>query len=156
MARFNVGKGLDQYIRQLERATDKSPEILGQCVFDGAKIVTDQIRSQIQAIPDSGDEYVPEGKKRTGASSVEKQGLLAGLGIARMSNDGGFWNVKPGFSGKNADGTLNTTVARAINSGTSFRQAYPFISRAISASRGPAEQAIGKKLDEELQKIFGS
>lgn len=155
MARFNVGKGLDAYIRKLEKASNKSQEILGQCVYEGAKIVADQMRAQIQGIPVS-EEYVPNGKKRSGASKDEKDGLLAGFGIAKMSNDNGFLNVKPGFSGKNADGTANATVARAINSGTSFRQAYPFVSRAVSASRGPAEKAIEKKLTDELQKIFGS
>lgn len=154
MARLDLGKGLDMYIRKLEKISD-SREILGPCVFEGAKIVTDQIRTQIQMIPDSGD-YVPEGKKRSGATDTERSGLLAGLGIAKMTDDRGFLNVKPGFTGKNADGENNTTVARAINSGTSFRRAYPFMSRAVSASRAAAEQAIEKKLNEELRKTFGS
>ena len=45
MAKFQVGKGLDEYIANLGNLEFRTPEIVGKAIFDGAKIVADQIRA---------------------------------------------------------------------------------------------------------------
>ena len=162
MARLNLGKGMDEYLRQLERATINSRHIVGMCVYDGAGKVADEMRRQINNLP-VDEEYHEPGEMRNGIRKAAKTGLLNGFGISRIHDDGGFYNVKLGFSGRNSvrtpkypTGQPNSVIARSINSGTSFMRGTHFVQKAINASRGAAEQAIEDKLNEELQKIFGS
>lgn len=45
-------------------------------------------------------------------------------------------------------------IANAINSGTSFMRKQPFIRKAISASKGKAQDAIAGKIEELVSKLF--
>ena len=94
-----------------------------------------------------------------GITPTQKAGLLEGLGIAHFRTDGSFINVKIGMDGYNAQATKkfprgqpNALIIRSLESGTSFRARNPVITRATNASRGAAEQAIKKQMDEEIKK----
>ena len=45
-------KGIDAYIGQLKKLQNKSDEVIGRAVYDGAAVVADAIRKEIDAIPD--------------------------------------------------------------------------------------------------------
>ena len=115
MAKFQVGNGIDNYIQQLQDLEFATDDILGRAIYIGAGIITDAIRTNIQALPKSV------------CSDVQKEGLLSGLGISRMQADNGYFNVKVGFDGYNKHitkkyprGHANAMIARSIESGTSF------------------------------------
>lgn len=155
MAKWTIGKGIDNYIKDLQDLEFGSEEMAKQAVYEGAKIVTDAVRANIQALP--------VGPPREGkVTQKQKQGLLDGLGIAGFRKDGSFINVKVGMDGYNGEksrkypkGQPNAMIARALESGSSFAPKHPFIGPAANRTKSAAEKAIQKKLDEEIKKTMG-
>lgn len=155
MAKWTIGKGIDNYIRQLGDLEFGAEEMAKEAVYEGAKIVTDAVRASIEALP--------VGPPREGkVTALQKQGLLDGLGIAGFRKDGSFINVKVGEDGYNGErsrkyprGQPNALIARSLESGSSFAPKRPFIAPAVSQTRRAAEKAIENKLDEEIKKTMG-
>lgn len=150
MAKLTVGKGLTEYIAELQKLQNVD-KYLGQVVYKGAAVVNQQVEAALQALP--MDEH-PEHGKRKGLTKVEKKGLIEGYGIADMQNDNGYINVKLGFDGYNDNGKANAMVARSLISGTSFMQKNNFMMRAVVKSRAASEEAMKTTLDEKIYAIF--
>ena len=154
MARWTVGTGIDNYIKNLEELTYGTDEMIKRAVYEGAKIVTDAIRTNINALP--------VGPPREGkVTKKQKAGLLEGLGISRFRMDGSFLNVKVGMDGYNAEtskkhpkGQANAMIARALESGSSFAPKHPFIGPAVNATKASAEEAIAKAFDEQCEQLM--
>lgn len=150
MAKFQVGKGIDQYISQLQNLEFNSDELIGRAIYKGADIVADAIKANIQSLPSSA------------CTDVEKAGLLNGFGIARMQDEGGYFNVKAGFDGYNDDvtkkwphGKPNSMIARSIEGGTSWKAKYPFIAPAVRSSKDAAEKAMAEEIDKGINETMG-
>ena len=160
MAKLTISPGIDNYITDLTKLYDESEEICKRSAYMGAKIVADRCRAEISNIPvESERQKRANGGNASGLTGSQKNGLLAGLGIAHFRNDGGFINVKIGMDGYNSTvtkhypkGQPNAMIIRSLESGTSFRSRNPVITRATNAARGAAEQAIKKQMDEEIKK----
>lgn len=157
MAKFTVGKGVDEYLSKLEHLDKVTPGMIGMGIYEGAKIVADAIRAETEALP-TQEGKVKEGKRRD-PTPEEKQGLLDGLGISKKKVTDGFVNVKIGFHGYNShttkkypNGQPNLMIAASIERGTTFMNKHSFVSKAIKKSRAQAEQAIADKIDELLKK----
>lgn len=154
MAKWTVGTGIDNYIKNLQDLEFGSEESAKRAVYEGAKIVTDAIRANIQALP--------VGPPREGkVTQAQKAGLLEGLGIAGFRKDGTFINVKVGMDGYNSEksrkypnGQPNALIARSLESGSSFAPKRPFIGPAVNRTKGAAEKAIAEKLEEEIKKTM--
>lgn len=145
MAKFQIGTGIDQYVTILENLEYSAFDAMGSAIYVGAGIVADEVNRQIRGLPD------------TACTSMEKAALIDGLGISRMENDNGYVNVKIGFDGydnvktkKYPKGHAVCMIARAIEKGTSFRSANPFVSRAVRATKDKAEKAMAEELDKAL------
>ena len=161
MAKFDVkDTELDGYVDKLLMLRDKSP--IGKAVYEGAKIVADQIKANIKTIPISYARGTPE-KPVNGITPYQRKGLIDGFGISHMKNESGYINVKTGFNGynktvsktaKNAKWSskqqANAMIARSVEKGTSFRKKHPFVAPAVSKTRTAAETAMKKKFDELL------
>lgn len=161
MARYTIGKGLDDYLAQLGNLERSAKPVIGMAIYQGAKVVADEIRSEIEALPTEPVGVNPEsGKKsRRNLTQVEKDGLLEGLGVTKMKDDSGVWNVKIGMDGYNANvtakwpyGKPNAMIARSLERGTSFMTRIPFIARAVRKSRKQAETAMQAEVDKEIKK----
>ena len=151
---------IDEYIYKLDQMHANTEEMIGRSIFPGAAIVTDVIRAGIEGIPEAPSHYA-RGMK-TGLTASQKAGLLDGLGIAVMRNDGGFLNVKVGMDGYNSTvtkrwpkGQPNALIIRALESGTSFQARQPVIAPAIRSSRNAAIQKMKEQFDEETRKVMG-
>lgn len=150
-------KGLEEYERQLLKLKDVSRECIGRAIYEGAKEIADEVKSEIENIP-VDNRIVKDGQMLYGISELQKAGLRDGFGVARMQNDGGFYNVKLGFAGYNAvktktfpNGQPNSMIARSVNSGTSFRQRYPFVDNAVNRKKDACEQKMVETFDKELK-----
>ena len=95
-----------------------------------------------------------------GVTAPQKAGLIDGMGISPMQDDGGYLNVKIGFDGYNAtkteeypQGQPNQLVARGVESGTSWKEKKPFIRPAINASKSRAAAEMALILDQGIEKI---
>ena len=150
MAKFQVGKGIDEYISQLQNLEFQSEDLIGKAIYKGADIVADAIKANIQGLPASA------------CSDVEKAGLLNGFGIARMQDEGGYFNVKAGFDGYNDDvtkkwprGKPNSMIARSIEGGTSWKPKHPFIAPAVRATKDAAEKAMAEEIEKGIKETIG-
>ena len=162
MAKWIVGKGLDSYISYLQKINAVTDEVIGEAVYEMAKVVADSIRSGIQALPtvSNAANIATYKKGYSRLSDEEKQGLLDGFGVSPMQDDGGYINVKLGFDGYNSvktkkypQGQPNALIARVTESGSSYREKTPFIRPAVKAAQKEAEQAGQMKIDEKIAAI---
>ena len=98
MAKFTF-KGLDEYARRLSKLGDQAERVAGKAIYAAADIVTDEIRTNIEAIPVLNKEDLKH-HRRNGITQTAKDGLLDSLGIASMEKDAkGLLNVKVGLTG---------------------------------------------------------
>lgn len=147
MAKFQVGTGIDQYVTQLTNLEFTAHDSIGRAIYKGAAIVADAVKANIPSLPKSS------------CSNLEKAALMDGLGIAKMRDDGGMWNVKIGFDGYDSIKTKTfpkgrpiSMIARSIESGTSFRKKHPFVAPAVNATKAAAEMAMAEEINKELLK----
>ena len=162
MAKWIVGKGLNSYIEYLQKINAVTDEVVGEAVYEMAKVVADKVRSSIQALPTVSNEanIATYKKGYSRLSDKEKQGLLDGFGISPLQEDSGFVNVKLGFDGYNSvktkkypQGQPNALIARVTESGSSYREKTPFMRPAVNASKKQAEAAGRAKFDERIAAI---
>lgn len=161
MAKMTIGVGIEQYMAQLKNLEFESPHIAGRAVYEGAKIVADAVKQEIEALPVERSRKYSGDDKAHGVTQSQKDGLRSGFGIAKMRADGSFYHVKLGFHGYNGTvtekypgGQPNAMIARSVESGTSFRTKNPFISRAVRRTKAAAEKKMAQVVDEEVKKIM--
>lgn len=159
MAKFTVGKGLDDYIAKLGDLEYRADGLAGRAIYEGAKIVADKIRSNIEALP------VQVGSPKNGArrdpTQVEKDGMLAGLGVAKKQVSDGFINVKIGMDGYNEHvtpkypkGHPNSMIARTINAGSTWMNRHPFINNAVSSTKKAAEEKMKEIIENGIEETM--
>ena len=155
--------GMEDYVTYVERLAENSEEILGEAVYEMAKVVADRVRANLEALPTvtNAANIAMYKHGRSKLSDVEKKGLLDGFGISTAQNDNGYFNVKLGFEGYNGvktkkypNGQPNQLIARSLEFGSSIAQKHPFVRPAINASRKRAEAKMAEVLDEEIGKIM--
>lgn len=156
-------KGLEEYRRKLSELSALSQErLLGAAIYDGAAIAADAIRTELEAVPTQNGRGTAD-KPKIGPSEIEKEGLKESLGVTPLRTDNGFVNVKIGFDGYNAKisptplyprGKANQMIARSVESGTSFMLAHPFVKEALRKCRKQAKEAMGRRVEEEINKIM--
>lgn len=146
------------FTAKLTRLESNYKEIVGKAIFAGADIVADQIKANLEGIPES------ESFPYSSATPEEKQGLLACFGIAPMQDDADGYNVKCGFSQylpnslptkKYPRGVPAPMLARSIESGSSVRRKHPFVRPAIAKTKQAAKEKMAEVIEEETQKIMG-
>lgn len=149
MAKWNIGDGMDEYLKVLDKLNVDAELLIKRSVYKGAGVVAGIFESAIDAIPS------------TLVSDVQRQGLHDGLGLAKMRNDNGYINTKIGFAGYNDDPRqwqsswkANSFVARRVCAGTVHQPAYDFVRKAVNTAKGPAEQAMKDQFDLEISKIM--
>lgn len=160
MARITF-KGLEEYELRLSKMAKDTERICGAAIYQGAAIMTDEIKKGIESLPVITGYGTDEDPLPGGVTAVQKRGLLDGLGIAKMQDDAGFYNVKIGFDGYNGtrteqypQGQPNQLVARGVESGTSWKQKHPFVRPAVARARKRVEQKMAETVDNEIQKIM--
>lgn len=138
-------KGFEDYERIIWNLEQKTEDIVASSIYEGAKVVADAVRTQMNGIRlDGPSEY--ETRRRM----VQIRGLKESMGISPMRNDNGFINVKIGFDDYNELGQPNAMVARIFESGTSFSSKQPFVKRAVSRARKMAEETMKATIDEKI------
>lgn len=162
MAKWIMGKGLNNYIAYLQKLNLVTDEVIGEAVYEMAKVVADKVRANIQALPAVSNEanIATYKQGKSSLSEPEKQGLLDGFGVAPLQNDNGYLNVKLGFDGYNSiktkkypKGQPNALMARVTESGSSYREKTPFIRPAVNATRRQAVKVAQVTIDEKIEAI---
>lgn len=146
--------GLDMFLDDISKMGNGFEEVAGRAIYEGARILADEVRVEMSGIPlDDGNAYGTERHKMRGLKYPQKKGLLDSFGIAKMQKNGNVYDVKMGFDGYNSVSTSkypygqpNALIARALESGTSFRAKIPFLTRAYNRAK--------KYSEEEMKTVF--
>ena len=153
--------GLSDYELMISKLSKGVDDIAGKAIYAGAGIVADAIKENIKALPIVRGYGTEKDPLPGGVTAPQKAGLIDGMGISPMQDDGGYLNVKIGFDGYNAtktdkypQGQPNQLVARGVESGTSWKKKSPFIRPAINASKQRAEDEMARILDQEIEKVM--
>ena len=118
--------GLRDYELMLSKIEGVTDDMIGRAVYEGAGIVADAVKANIEALPIVTGYGTSENPLPGGVTAVQKAGLREGFGISKLQDDSGYLNVKLGFDGYNRTktekypgGQPNQLVARGVESGTS-------------------------------------
>lgn len=151
MAKVELGNDFDEYLKRLEKLEkSKIIPVMKMSVYDGADIMADGIRSEIESIPAAKS-------LREGVTKSDKNDLLQGLGISKFDTKDGV-NVKIGFAGyghKNKyypNGVPIPLTARSILKGTSLRPRNNFISRAVRKHKNNVIKKMDDTINKQLRK----
>lgn len=147
-------KGIDKYIAQLQRIGSGSEGMVKRSIFQGAGIVADAIAGSMASIPTRADHFYPRGVQQQGPSQEEKNEMQNGFGISKIRERNGLITAKVGFSGQSTSGVTVATLARRVESGTSWMKKTPFVRTATNSSRAAAEEAMRRQFDLDLQKMI--
>lgn len=151
-------KGLTEYSAKLNRLSALNRDkIISAAVYDGAAVVADAIKAQIQALPTDDSHQ----KIKAGPTTEVKQALIDHMGIAPLRDDNGFLNVKVGFDGYDSHPTTKyprghpvPMLARAVQRGTSFMKPNPFVENAKRTCRRQAEEVMKNRVEKEIEQIM--
>ena len=138
MAKFKW-VGMDAYLSQLNALKNSATGTVKKGVFDGAKVIADEVRSKLSANIQHPEE-----------SSGD---LLKSMYLAKMKDENGYIYSEIGFAGYDSRGVPNIVKVHAMESGTSKQKKRPFIRKAFNAKQSDCIAAMEKRIDEEIQKI---
>lgn len=155
---------LGDYALALERyqSAADSGKMLERAVAAGAAIVADQIRANLQALPEEKFRKLQPGEAFRGLPKNQKQDLDGSFGLTPIKRDkNGFLHTKAGFDGYGShptkqypQGVPNQLLARAVESGSSAREKAPFVRPAVAKTRKAAVEAMRKEIDKETKKLI--
>lgn len=155
---------LGDYTLALERyqsAVD-SGKMLERAVAAGAAIVADQIRSNLQALPEEKFRKLQPEETFHGLPKNQKQDLADSFGLTPIGRDkNGLLHTKAGFDGYGSrptkqypHGVPNQLLARAVESGSSAREKTPFVRPAVAKTKKAAVEAMQAEIDKETKKLI--
>ena len=156
--------GIDEYAKRLSILWKDSEEICKRAVYEGANVVANAIRSNLDSIPVQEGEnglppYANEGEMLYGVSRRQKADLIDAFGLAPIKNEQDYINTKAGFDGygsvktkKYPKGTPNAMLMRSVESGTYFRKKHPVVRPAVNRSRKPAQAKMDETINQEIEK----
>lgn len=139
-----------------------SQEPLKRAVAAGAEVVADQIRANLDKLPEEEYRHLASGETFKGLPRGQKRDLQDSFGLTPIEQDrNGFLHTKAGFEGYGSfptnaypDGVPNPLLARSVESGSSVRQKTPFVEPAVKATRKEAVEKMDEVIDNELKQIF--
>lgn len=154
-------KGLDEYLIKLSHLEQASKEeICGKAIYEGAGIVADSIRSELNDLP-TDESFGTQEHPARGIKAIQKMGLLNSFGISSLRDENGFLNVKIGFDGYNRvitkkwpHGQPNQMVARAAQSGTTWLQKIPFAKTGTQKARKKCLDTMKKSVNKSIDEIW--
>lgn len=148
---------VDNFIKDIDARSKDFEKMAGAAIYQGAAILADQLRANIEALPER-PRSSKKGEMVKGVTKQQKQALLDHMGISKMQNVDGTYDIKIGFEGYDDDKTKSypnghpiSMIARSVESGTSFLQKTPFIRPASQKAKGPAEEAMKKEIETQWQ-----
>ena len=165
MATIRFSK-LRDYELMLGKIGDASKDICGAAIYEGAKIIADEVKNNLEALKTVSDADAIQAAKKEEATYLTiraKKGLIKSFGVTPMSqDDSGIYNVKLGFDGYNdvktkkwPKGQPNQLMGGACESGSSAMIKQPFFREAVQKTKKKAESRMAEVLDEKIKKTGG-
>lgn len=160
--------GLPDLEARLDGLEKACTGIAKQCLYEGAKVVADNLRAAIMTIPTEEHHAVPNarnGKQLVYMTPEEKKEVLNGIGIADFDGTDDYFTTAISFNGymnEDEDGQVTTKrhpygipiamIMYSLESGSSVRQKYPVCRKTFTASKNAAIAAMQAKFNELIKK----
>lgn len=129
-------------------------------VYDGARVMADEIRRETGALPGDKERFLRPGEKYAVITNRDKRDLEKHLGITRITNTSAGTRAVIGFAGygsrkthKYKKGLPMALLARSLMKGTSVREKSAFINRAVSKAGDKAQDAMIATAEKAIAKI---
>ena len=139
-------EGMDELVQGMDRLPEKAEQVAALALYEGAGVMADAVSQAVQGIATEPFKYAGRGKTRK--PSPEEKAILANAkhGVAKFQKTGVSVDTSVGYQSAgyaNLNGKTKPVplIANAINSGTSFMKAQPFMRKA-RAKKGAAVAAI--------------
>jgi len=141
-------KGMSEFVLELSELETGIDEIAKKATYEASDIVADEMRKNM-------------GMAKNIIHGYQMNDLQEALGIApiQLDNKGG-WNTSVGFDGYGShptkaypEGLPNQLLVRAIESGTSFRPAMPFVRKTENATSKKAKEKMEQVIENEIGKL---
>lgn len=129
MAKFDMGKGLDDYRARLVTLDKDMIGIIKYAVYPAAALVIENIKANTPV--DSGD-------------------LRDSAKLSNFETKDGFTYTAVYFTGYDSNRVPNPIKARVLESGSSTREKKPFIRPALNKSKKQAIEIMRKHFDEKV------
>lgn len=161
MAKITV-TGVNELYNKLHKlATSEATNAMKAGVYEGAGAAADALKAEISSLSAENGSWPFYKKTIVGLSETQKQGLIDGVGIAKIESDGGSVNTKIGFNGYNdhitkhyPKGQPNALVARSLESGSSIGTKHPIVRPTANKVRKTVEKKMADKVKKEIEKAM--
>ncbi len=154
-------EGVADIVVMFGKAAQAGTPIAKMAVYDGARVMADEIRRETGALPVDQERYLNPGEKYAVITRRDKKDLAAHLGITKIVSTGSGTRAVIGFAGygskkthKYKKGLPMAMLARSLMKGTVVRSRSAFISRAVGAAGEKAQDAMVKTAETAIAKIF--
>ena len=128
----------EDLLKKLSRLSTNMDKVATKALEAGGDVVLKKTKSNLESV----------------VSNESTGQLLNALGLSPVLVDrNGNYNIKLGFDEYRRDGTSNAMVANIIEYGKHGQPAKPFLKNAKISSKKECEDAMAKKLEEEINKI---
>lgn len=163
MAKLQV-KGFDEYTKNIQMLYKDSEVIMKRSIYPAAGFMVENMKKAIQSLPiEEGPLGLPPygtvDKPLNGISRRQKADLFDGIGISKFDTQSGYLHVKVGFDGYGSvktraypKGLPNVLLARAITTGSAFRNKNTAIRRAVTKSKKQAAEIINKEMNQYIRR----
>lgn len=160
MARMKT-EGLDDVSLMFGKISSAGTAIAKMAVYDGARVMADEIRRETNALPVDKERYLQGGQKYAVITRRDKRDLAAHLGITKITRSTSGVRAVIGFAGygslkthKYKKGLPMALLARSLMKGTSVRKQSAFIDRSAARGAAPAIDAMIKTGESVIDKII--
>lgn len=128
----------EDLLKKLSRLSTNMDKVATKALEAGGDVVLKKTKSNLESV----------------VSNESTGQLVNALGLSPVLVDrNGNYNIKLGFDEYRRDGTSNAMVANIIEYGKHGQPAKPFLKNAKISSKKECEDAMAKKLEEEINKI---
>lgn len=155
--------GLDEFELKLDKLERGCTGIAKLCLYEGAKVVADNLRAAVGSIPTEAHHAVPNARNGyllSGMTPEEKAACLGAIGVAKFDGATDNFTTAIGFDGYQTTATSDRhphgipvpMLMRSIESGSSVRMKNPVCRKAFKGSESAALAAMQAKFDELINK----
>lgn len=159
MARMKT-EGLADVALMFGELANAGVPIAKMAVYDGARVMADEIRRESGALPEDKERHLHGGEKYAVITKRDKKDLTKHLGITKITYTSTGARAVIGFAGygsrathKYKKGLPMALLARSLMKGTSVRGKSAFIDRAVSKASDKAQNAMIDTATKVITKI---
>ena len=132
----------EEFMLKISRLGKQTDAVAEKVLEAGGEIMLDKIKDNLKSVVGKG-----ENSRSTGE-------LVSSLGLSSVKQDrDGNSNIKVGFAEPRSDGGSNAKIANILEYGRSGQNARPFLAPAKKSAKKPCQEAMVRKLEEEIKKL---